>query len=31
LSVTVFYRERIAMPPNAALIVTLGDISRAAR
>jgi putative lipoprotein len=29
LSVTVFYRERIAMPPNAALIVTLADISRA--
>jgi uncharacterized lipoprotein YbaY len=29
LSVTVFYRERIAMPPNAALIVTLADVSRA--
>jgi uncharacterized lipoprotein YbaY len=29
LSVTVFYRERIAMPPNAALIVTLEDVSRA--
>jgi len=29
LTVTVFYRERIAMPPNAALIVTLADVSRA--
>ena len=29
LNVTVFYRERIAMPPNAALIVTLEDVSRA--
>jgi uncharacterized lipoprotein YbaY/heat shock protein HslJ len=29
LKVTVFYRERIAMPPNAALIVTLADVSRA--
>jgi uncharacterized lipoprotein YbaY len=29
LTVTVFYRERIAMPPNAALIVTLEDVSRA--
>jgi uncharacterized lipoprotein YbaY len=29
LKVTVFYRERIAMPPNAALTVTLADVSRA--
>jgi uncharacterized lipoprotein YbaY len=29
LQVTVFYRERIAMPLNAALIVTLADVSRA--
>jgi uncharacterized lipoprotein YbaY len=29
LKVTVFYRERIAMPPNAALIVTVADVSRA--
>ena len=29
LTVTVFYRERIAMPPNAALTVTLADVSRA--
>lgn len=29
LGVTVFYRERIAMPPNATLIVTLDDVSRA--
>ena len=29
LTVTVFYRERIAMPPNAALIVTLTGVSRA--
>ncbi|MGE5211255.1 MAG: META domain-containing protein, partial [Acidobacteriota bacterium] len=29
LSVTVFYRERIAMPPNATLTVTLTDVSRA--
>jgi uncharacterized lipoprotein YbaY len=29
LTVTVFSRERIAMPPNAALIVTLADVSRA--
>ncbi len=29
LTVTVLYRERIAMPPNAALIVTLADVSRA--
>ena len=29
LTVTVFYRERIAMPPNAALVVTLADVSRA--
>ena len=29
LSVSVFYRERIAMPPNATLIVTLADVSRA--
>ena len=29
IRVTVFYRERIAMPPNAALIVTLADVSRA--
>lgn len=27
--VAVFYRERIAMPPNAALIVTLAEVSRA--
>jgi putative lipoprotein len=29
LRVTVFYRERIAMPRNAALVVTLADVSRA--
>jgi uncharacterized lipoprotein YbaY len=29
LTVSVFYRERIAMPPNAAVIVTLADVSRA--
>ena len=29
IRVTVFYRERIAMPPNSALIVSLGDVSRA--
>ncbi|MGA7759698.1 MAG: YbaY family lipoprotein [Ilumatobacteraceae bacterium] len=29
LTVTVLYRERIAMSPNAALIVTLADVSRA--
>ena len=29
LTVIVFYRERIAMPPNAALIVILEDVSRA--
>jgi uncharacterized lipoprotein YbaY len=29
LKVTVFYRERIAMPPNAALTVSLADVSRA--
>jgi putative lipoprotein len=29
LTVTVLYRERIAMPPNAALTVTLADVSRA--
>jgi uncharacterized lipoprotein YbaY len=29
VQVTVFYRERIAMPPNAVLIVTLADVSRA--
>lgn len=29
LTVTVFYRERIAMPPNATLTVTLEDVSRA--
>jgi putative lipoprotein len=29
VQVTVFYRERIAMPPNAVLTVTLADVSRA--
>ena len=29
IRVTVFYRERIAMPPDAAVVVTIADISRA--
>jgi putative lipoprotein len=29
ISGTVFYRQRIALPPNAILVLTLADISRA--
>ena len=29
IRVSVFYRERIAMPPGAAVIVTIADIARA--